>query len=481
MSDNTSNNQPNTGNETKPPKEASFVPTPDMSFMREKIKQKPINKGRLFRRTMITVLLAAIFGAVACITFLWLEPFLSDRISSSGKTAQTESVTTVVLPDIPEDNTDEMLPEDMIAKDPDYKSEAEALQGDVSEVRGNVRNIEEMVKSIRFGIDDYQNLYTDLRSLAEQISNSLVTINGLTEATDLLNNPYEYAARVSGVIVADNGAQLLILVKDAGLTEAEELQAVFADGVNCECEIVGRDEATGLLILGVRKYFLTESTLDIAIPATLGTSRSTSLKGTPVIALGSPVGVADSFAYGMVTSGTQQLYMTDSDYMLITTDILGTENSSGVLVSLRGKVLGLIDNSYESGATEDVVNAVGITELKPLIESLSNGTPRAYLGVQGMDITYSMKNTYGLPEGIYLREVDLDSPAMNSGVQRGDILTAVNGDPVISYHDFILWLSDMTPGTKVRLSLARQAVDDYMDIECEVELGELVNSEINNP
>lgn len=473
MSENNDENKITNANKPSEPQEASFAPTPDMSFVREKIKQKPVNKARLFRRTMFTVLTAAIFGAVACLTFLLLEPLISKKISSSTTVEPVQNVTTVVLPDVPEDQSSEMLPEDMIAKDPDYLSEALELQGDVSEVRGNVKNIEEMIKSLEFGISDYLNLYTDLRNLAEGVSKSLVTVNGYSEATSLLDDPYEYSARVSGVIIADNGAQLLILVKDAGLTEAEKLRVEFADGASTECELIGSDKATGFLILGVRKYFLTETTLTMAQPVSLGTSKSTSLKGTPVIALGSPVGVADSFAYGMVTSNTQQLYMTDSDYTLITTDILGTKDSSGVLVNLRGNVIGIIDNSYESGATEDVVNAVGITELKPLIESLSNQTPRAYLGIQGMDVTYALRSTYNLPEGIYFKDVEIDSPAMNAGVQRGDILTAVDGDPVISYHDFILWLTGKAPGTNVKLSLLRQSVEDYIEVECEVELGTL--------
>lgn len=459
-------------NEPEKPVEASFAPNPDASFVREKIKAKPINRTKLIRKTLFTALTAAVFGAVACVTFLLLEPVISEHLVSSNVNSEPgEQATTVVLPEIVDEPSDEMLPEDMIMTDRDYLSEA--IQGDVSEVSKNVRNIEEMIKSIEFGIGDYQNLYTELRTLAEDVSNSIVTVHGLSEGTDLLNDSYEYGAQVSGVIVADNGVYLLILVKDSGLTSADELRVVFADGTTTDCEIIGRDETTGLLILGVHKFSLTESSLEMARPASLGTSRSATLKGTPVIALGSPIGIADSFAYGMVTSGTQQLYMTDSDYTLITTDILGTGQSSGVLVNLRGNVIGLIDNSYESGTAEGVVNAVGITELKPLIESLSNGTERAFLGIQGMDISYSMRNSYGLPEGIYLRAVELDSPAMEAGIQTGDILIAVNGEAVINYHDFILWLTGSKPGTTVPMTLMRQSVDEYIEVNVEVTLGTL--------
>lgn len=416
---------------------------------------------------MITVLMAAVFGLVASMTIILLEPVISARLSGGNESETMEQTVPVTLQDSTED---EMLPEDMIASDKDAISEA--LQGDVSKVRGDVKDIEEMIKSMQFGIGDYQNLYAELRTMAEETSASLVTVTGVSENTDLLNNPYETGAQVSGVIAADNGARLLILVKDQGLTESEEIRVHFSDGSGAECEVTGSDEDTGLMVLGVRKRDLDESTLNTVKPITLGTSRSATLKGTPILALGSPIGIADSFAYGMVTGSTRPLYMTDADYTLITTDILGSASSSGVLVNLRGNCIGIIDNSYETPTAEGVVEALGISELKPLIESLSNATHRPYMGIKGMDITYSMIADYDLPEGIYIREVELDSPSMEAGIQRGDILSEINGEPVINYHDFILWLSREKPGDTVRVKLLRQAVDEYIEVECEVILGE---------
>jgi hypothetical protein len=196
--------------------QASFDPAPDTAFVREKIKQKPINRRKLLRRTLFTVLTAVVFAVVATVTFLLLEPFISERLNS-GKEAETEPAVSVI--DFSESTEDEMLPEDMYATDKEMISEA--LQGNVSEVNQNIRDIEEMISGIEFGLEDYQKLYGDLRSLAEEVSNSLVTVKGVTEETDLLNNSYEDSDQVSGVIIADNGPSLLILVKDAGLTEAD--------------------------------------------------------------------------------------------------------------------------------------------------------------------------------------------------------------------------------------------------------------------
>ncbi|MCR5595176.1 MAG: S1C family serine protease [Lachnospiraceae bacterium] len=458
----------NKQNQGQDQEQVSFDPSPNTAFVREKIKQKPINRKKLVRRTALTILMAAVFGVVACVTFLLLEPVISKNISS-GTVSEEEKPVQVSFSETQDDTEDEILPEDMYATDTEMISEA--LQGNVTEVNENIKNIEDMISSMEFGMDDYQKLYRDFRSLSESISVSLVTVTAVTEGTDLLNNPYEDSAQTSGVIVADNRLSYLILVKDNGLTDADAINVVFSDGSSASGEVMGKDSETSLLIVGVRKNHLSSETLEVISPASLGSSRSTVLKGTPVMALGAPTGTSDSVAYGMITAASQQLYMTDSDSMIFSTDIMGTESSSGVIASLRGNIIGIIDNTYDSETAPGVISAVGITELKPLIEKLSNGEDKAYFGVQAMDVTNAMKSAYGLPEGIYLRYIEIDSPAMNAGLQNGDILTEVNGKAINTYHDFILWLYDTSPGTTVNMTIKRQSVDSYVDVNCEVVLG----------
>lgn len=449
----------NTGHES-----ASFDPSPTPEFLREKIKQKPINKKKLLRKTLFTIMTAAIFGVVACATFLLLEPFFASRINAK-ETEKEIPTTTVELTG----TEDEISPEDMYATDSEMIEEA--LQGNVADVNENIQNIENMISDIRFGIEDYQNLYTELRNMSDALSHSLVSVTGVTSNLDLLNNSYENNASVSGIIVADNGPSLIVLVKDNALSSADDIIVSFFDNTTAPGHILGLDSNTGMLVLAVNHSDLSDSTLSLALPASLGTSRSTTLKGSPIIALGSPIGIADSMAYGMITSNTQQIGITDSDCCLITTDIAGCEASSGVLVTLKGNVIGIIDNSFDNDPDSGLVYAIGITELKPLIERLSNSQARAYLGVQCVEITFSMMESYNLPDGIYLNHIELDSPAMNAGLQNGDILVEVDGEKPASYHDFIKWLYSCEPGSDVTIKVLRQSVNDYTPLTVNVTLG----------
>jgi len=447
---------------------ASFDPSPNTEFLREKIKQKPINKKKLIRRTGITVLLAAIFGVVACVTFLILEPLISEGLSRRNEPDEVKP-SQVTLTET--DEADEILPEDMYANDTEMIKEA--IQGNVDSVNQDIQHIEEMISDLAFGLDDYQRLYAELRSVANSFGTSLVTVAGYTSETTLFDNAYENSSQISGLIVADNGASLLILVKDIGISDSDKIQITFVDESICDGHILGKDNETGYMVLAVPKSTVGVGTLANIRVASFGTSQSSTLKGTPVIAVGAPTGETGSVAYGMVTSNSHKVGVIDSDYSLMSTDISGNNNSSGVLISLRGNVIGIIDNSFNAEGTNNQISAVGITELKSLIERLSNGSNKAYLGVKGTDITPGMIKAYNLPEGVYISYVELDSPAMNAGLQTGDILVSWNNEELTSYSQLADKLSSVEPESSVALKIKRQSVDSYVPLNIEVTLGSI--------
>jgi len=445
---------------------ASFDPSPSPEFLREKIKQKPINKKKLLRRTLFTVFAAAVFGLVACVTFLLLEPLISSKITHNTSTPVEPEESTVVL-----DIEDEINPEDMYATDTEMIEEA--LQGNVADVSKDIQTIENMISDIKFGVEDYRTVYKELNALAETVCNSVVTVTGYTEETDVLSNNFSNNSVVSGLIVADNGRSLLILAKNEELFAANKIILTFCNSDMAEGTIQCFDDITKYMIISVDRSALKAETLDIAKPAKIGTSRSSTLKGSPIMALGSPTGITNSISYGVVTSDTQPINIVDADYMIINTDIDCASNASGIIVNFRGYVLGIIDTEYSPTPGDNMLHALGITELKPLIEKLSNKESKAYLGVTGTDITVDMAKMYNIPEGIYFSNVDIDSPAMYAGLQSGDILTAVNGKAPNSYHDFINWLYSCEPGEEVRLTISRQSVDNYISLTLTATLGQI--------
>ncbi len=425
-------------------------------FMKETIKQRPLNRKKLVRRTLVTAAMAVIFGMVACFTFLLLEPVISNRLYPE------EEPQTVVFVEETEEN--EILPEDMIADDSQMQTgptEAPVLEDE---------QIAQVLSEMELGVEDYISLISDVRELARETRNSIVTVVGVTSDVGWLDNEYESEGAVSGVIVADNGKELLILANVSSIKGADALKVSFADGQEYQAAIKKKDNNTGLAIISISKSIMQNGTLETAKPAALGTSGA-SLVGNPVIALGRPMGTEDSVCYGNVTSAGNTIKLPDSDYKYMTTDIYGSPNASGVIINLKGQVVGIIDMAHNSTDMKNLINAVGITELKKVVESLSNDSDISYFGVYGTDVTEQANTEMGVPYGAYITEIDMDSPAMEAGIQSGDVIIRLDNTEINNYQDLVKALLLKGPDNEVKIELMRQGPEGYTEMEITAVLG----------
>ena len=269
----------------------------------------------------------------------------------------------------------------------------------------------------------------------------------------------------SGVIIANNGKELLVLADYTPIKNAETLSLSFYNGVQVQAQIKQRDSFTNLAVISVNLSDLPEKDRDDLIKiASLGSSNVKNLVSTPVIAVGSPMGSSHSIGYGMITAVSSQLSVTDRNYKLLLTDINGSQNAGGVLFNLQGQVVGIITNNKTGSDMKNMINAYGITELKKIIEKMSNGEQVAYVGISGIDVTREAYEELGVPYGAYVKEVDMDSPAMLAGIQQGDVLVAMNDRTVISFGEYTTMLLQMKPGTTVNFKVMRQVQNEYKEM-----------------
>lgn len=436
-------------------------------FMREKIKQRPINKKKLLRRTLITVTMAVVFGAVACLTFVFLSPVINSKLYPE------ESPAPIALTE--ETVKEEMNPEDMYADDNAIAAEAASVAIDMAS--SEISRMQQEMSSYHFDSSDYIEMYASLKAVATDTAKSIVTVTSKTSDTNWINNPYESEGQTSGVIVADNGAEYLILTQTSAIDDAESIQVTFFDSSTTSAYLKMSDKVTGLSILAVKNRVVDDTTREKIKVAPLGSSKAGVVTGTPVIAIGSPTGVQGSICYGFVTSDNSALDLPDSKYMMLTTDMNGSANASGAIINLAGSVVGFIDMNYSNSNMPGTLCAIGITELRPLIEDLSNEKKRAFLGIHGQTVPKEILDNEEMPGGVYVIRTDIDSPSMLSGVQSGDIITAINEEPVDSYDTFIYKLRQIKPGDEVHLSLKRQATDGYVDLVIDISSGASTGSE----
>ncbi len=429
----------------------------DTGFISEKIKQRPINRKKLFRRTMITFFLAIVFGIVACFTFLFLQPVFSDKLYPE---AEPELVS------FPEETIqDELTPEEMFA------DENAILESEVQNLEASQKDkIDQAIASYTFDSSDYGKMMSSLKSVAMEVNKSLVTVTALSSDTTWFSESFESSGSASGVIIANNGTNYYIVTPASSIEEADTIRVTFCDGAVATAELSLTDTVTGLCVISVRRSTLTESTREKVSTTALGSSNSGTMTGLPIIAAGSPIGVQDSISYGIITSEKITLGLEDSCYKLLTTDIYGSSQASGVLTNLNGQVIGIIDMSYNSSDLKNHICAIGITELKSLFEDLSNGRNRAYLGIHGATIPADILAKEELPAGAYITKTEMNSPAMQAGIQSGDIITSIAGSEITSYEQLVSKLSQCSPEEIITLNVKRQAPNDYIELEIEATL-----------
>ena len=183
-----------------------------------------------------------------------------------------------------------------------------------------------------------------------------------------------------------------------------------------------------------------------------------------MFALGNMFGYADGLGYGIISSDDYKETFYDGECDVLATDIAAVRGGTGVLFNLKGEVVGLIPSSLWEDTSGNMVNAYGISDLKSVIEMLANGESVPYIGITGAAVTSEVQEERGIPEGIYVKDVDADSPAMQAGIQSGDVIREINGEEVANMAAYRNELLEINAGDSIRIRGRRLGADGYVDV-----------------
>lgn len=412
---------------------------PKNEFVREKIKDKPKNYKRIWIRFLTAAGCGIVFALAAVLVMLLMLPSLREELKENTPDTQVQN-----------------------SQEPETEDTQEATQtpDDTQEQKETIRE---------FTIDDYQKIQTQLYAIGNVANKSIVTITSVVSDTDWFNTSYEREGQGSGTIVGDTGGKLLILTERKVIKDASKINVTFIDDSVTPAELMKYDGNTGLAVLAVAKDKMEKSTLSLIKIMSMGNS-STVHKGSIVIALGSPLGTNYSILTGNITSTDNEISTQDSNYSVYTTDIVANKNASGILINTDGEMIGVVMQNY-SAASTGALTAVDVTELNRIMELLYASKDVPYLGAHISTVTDKIANTYGIPKGVYIKEVEMDSPAMNAGLQSGDVIQKIDDKDITtddSYTDAVLGL---TPGETYSVVFMREGSNGYKELTCEIEAG----------
>lgn len=435
-------------------------------FMIEKIKQRPINRKKLIRRTMITASMAVIFGLIACFTFLVLEPVISNWLYPE------EEPEAIIFPEEPE----EMLPEEMLEEyiQPSPTPVPETSDTEEPErVELDEQQIQDILNQVTLDMGDYRQLYSVVSDYAQQMGQYMVVVTGTKSDTDWFANVYESKNETSGIVIGNNGKELLILTDHSSVKRADHLTVTFPNGVQADALMVQCYQDGNLAVLCVSLNVLSQDMQaeEIYI-APLGSSLQRDLVGSPVIAIGNPMGSSGSVGYGVITSAGGQVTLADMNYQLLTTDIYGSQSASGALFNTSGQMVGFIVTGKAGSDMHNIITAYGISDLKQMISRLTKGDRIPYLGIIGVDVPKEANEQSQVPFGAYVREVEMDSPAMLAGIQSGDVIVGIDQQSVTKMSDYSGYLLKINPEDVLTVRVMRQSQGEYREIPFEVTVGE---------
>lgn len=421
--------------QTEGPMEEDKEKNSGFSFMQEKIKEKPVYANPLVKKALRCILGGALFGGTALLIWALALPRINNRMEKN----EIQEI---------------QIPEETVDSETDDKDE------DESPVY--------ITETVSMELKDYEKMYQQLMQIGNQVSKSLVDISAVKTDTDWFDEALTSHKSVAGLIIGDNGMELLILTEHEKVKDGD-LKVRFYDHTEAAGTLKKYDSNTGLAVISVNLSDVDSSTREVISYAELGSSKSLR-SGQPVIVVGNPTGSSGSLLFGNLTSVTQTAELYDSSYNILTTDILKSSNGSGVVADWSGKIVGLLQEKTEAEGQDNTIQAYGISDVKDLIEHLSNNQDIVYMGIVGADVTTSISEQENIPIGVYVSEVSLDSPAIIAGIQPGDIITEINGQAIVNLKDIVATLLKCSNGQTVDVRYKRADASGYQDLQASVTL-----------
>ena len=403
----------------------------EFSFMNEKIKDKPFYKKKWVKILAATVALAVIFGLISSAVFSKVSDWIENKKEQEAM-------------------TDIKIPQDTVE---------ESVAPEVTDSETEPSISETIVVDPQITVEDYMVLYANFRGLAKDVQKSLVTVTALNNDVDWFNEEYQNRGQCSGMIIGDNGVELLVLTKYSNIESCDGINVTFVDDTIVNAVLKKYDVTTNLAVISVNLSDISENTKAKIVKATLGNSIRLEA-GTPVLAIGRADGSEDSMKVGTLTSTHNKQSVVDAEYTILVTDMMKNAGADGILINLNGEVIGIMQEQHLSSNMENVLTAYGISDIKSLLEHLSNNQDIAYLGIKGVSVTNEALKS-GVPSGVYVTEVQIDSPAMKGGIQSGDVIQAINGQKVLSMSELSDVLSRLSNRQNITLEVRRLTRDGY--------------------
>jgi serine protease Do len=271
------------------------------------------------------------------------------------------------------------------------------------------------------------------------------------------DRPLREQGEGSGVIVSSDG---YIVTNNHVVDGATELNVSMSDKHEMKARVIGTDSQTDVALIKVDARDLPH--------VTLGSSAAVEV-GDIALAIGNPFGLGQTVTMGIVSAtGRGGLGIEDYEDFIQTDASINPGNSGGALVNTKGELIGLNTAILSrSGGNQGVGFAVPVDMVRQVMTQLKDKgvVTRARLGVYFQELTPELSSALGVKtsRGAVVTEIVPDGPAAKSGLQKDDVIVAMNGKDVDG-RSLRLAVGSMSPGTTIDLKVLRDGAEHKYSI-----------------
>ncbi|MDR1736664.1 MAG: trypsin-like peptidase domain-containing protein [Oscillospiraceae bacterium] len=310
-------------------------------------------------------------------------------------------------------------------------------------------------------------------SPGETLSAEEVYSKAAPSVVGIISSSYIGGSTGSGMIISGDG---YILTNHHVVDGARDITVLLTSGTELEAELIGSDYLTDIAVIKVSAEGLPAIEFGVS-----GIMRP----GTKCYAIGNPLGMdlQNTFTDGMISAVGRDIVLSDDSRGDILMTVLQTNcavnpgNSGGPLLDQSGKAIGIVSSKIMgdyTAAVEGLSFAIPMDDAIPVINSLmENGyvKGRPQIGITASEDQFDERTAeaYGVPLGVKIGEVDIDSDAYKKGIRVDDIITHVDGKPVKSIAEINKIKNNFKAGDTLPITVYRRGTV----IEYEIVLGDM--------
>ncbi len=333
------------------------------------------------------------------------------------------------------------------------------------------------------GSDNFDNIKIssseelNVKKVASAAMPAMVALSGTTQVSGSgslfggFGQNYQAQTSGTGIIVGKNDSELLVLTNAHVVEDVNNLTCTFIDNESVECTVKGSKSNKDVAVVTVPLSTIKSSTMNQIAIAELGDSDSVVL-GQEVVAIGNALGKGQSVTSGIISALNRSITVDNVtfDNLIMTDAAINSGNSGGALLDASGKVVGINFAKTSADGVQGMAYSIPISNVRDLIDSLMNRETRTkvsesemgYLGVNLLDVTSSVAELYGYPQGTMIRAVEENSAAAKAGLGVYDIIVSFDDQSISTSSSLLSTLQYYKAGETVKIEYYHIEGNEYV-------------------